>query len=209
MKKLILTLLFSFAFAFADHTFFYKNNAGYDANGPKTLVVRSSNTLKGISYNISKSDSIFLSGTFGDGLTVSNWGSSIYHNIDFSSIKDEGTYFLTFNDGLLDVKEEITIANDLMGNIPLKLVLQYFRKDRSAVTHSNVTIYGSSNTRNVQGGWADASGDYGKYLSHLSYANYLNPQQIPLTVWTLAFVAERIPAKVMSTTNDEIGRAHV
>ena len=32
-----------------------------------------------------------------------------------------------------------------------------------------------------------------KYLSHLSYANYLNPQQIPLSVWALAFTAKHIP----------------
>ena len=51
----------------------------------------------------------------------------------------------------------------------------------------------------VHGGWYDASGDVSKYLSHLSYANYLNPQQIPLTVWSLAFASERIPKLLGST----------
>mgnify|MGYP001051295027 FL=1 len=37
----------------------------------------------------------------------------------------------------------------------------------------------------AHGGWFDASGDVSKYLSHLSYANYLAPQQIPLVVWCL------------------------
>ncbi len=37
--------------------------------------------------------------------------------------------------------------------------------------------------KDLHGGWYDASGDTSKYLSHLSYANYMNPQQIPLVVW--------------------------
>ena len=37
----------------------------------------------------------------------------------------------------------------------------------------------------LHGGWYDASGDVSKYLSHLSFANYMNPQQTPLLVWAL------------------------
>ena len=37
-------------------------------------------------------------------------------------------------------------------------------------------------------------------MSHLSYANYLNPQQIPLTVWALSFTAERIPSLLKNTS---------
>jgi hypothetical protein len=44
---------------------------------------------------------------------------------------------------------------------------------------------------NVQGGWYDASGDISKYLSHLSYANFMNPQQIPLVAWALAWVYDQ------------------
>src|SRR5690606_24968807 len=40
-------------------------------------------------------------------------------------------------------------------------------------------------TVDVHGGWHDASGDVSKYLSHLSYANFMNPQQTPLVVWGL------------------------
>ena len=37
----------------------------------------------------------------------------------------------------------------------------------------------------LHGGWFDATGDYGKHLSHLSFSTYFNPQQIPLTAWGL------------------------
>jgi hypothetical protein len=40
-------------------------------------------------------------------------------------------------------------------------------------------------TLDAHGGWWDATGDYGKHLSHLSFSTYFNPQQIPLVVYSL------------------------
>ena len=40
-------------------------------------------------------------------------------------------------------------------------------------------------TVDVHGGWQDATGDYGKHLSHLSYTNFFVPQQIPLVAYSL------------------------
>ena len=62
--------------------------------------------------------------------------------------------------------------------------------------------------RDVHGGWYDASGDYSKYLSHLSYANFMNPQQTPLVVWVLARVwhiySQRgAPALLLERIRDE------
>ncbi|HZE86463.1 MAG TPA: glycoside hydrolase family 9 protein, partial [Puia sp.] len=37
----------------------------------------------------------------------------------------------------------------------------------------------------LHGGWYDATGDYGKHLSHLSFSSYFNPQQVSLTAWSL------------------------
>ncbi|MDG4870915.1 hypothetical protein P8631_23215, partial [Guyparkeria sp. 1SP6A2] len=48
-----------------------------------------------------------------------------------------------------------------------------------------VPLLGTSLTADVHGGWYDASGDVSKYFSHLSYANYLNPQQTPMVVWNM------------------------
>jgi hypothetical protein len=44
---------------------------------------------------------------------------------------------------------------------------------------------GKDGVVDVHGGWFDASGDYGKHLSHLSFSTYFNPQQISLTAWSL------------------------
>jgi len=72
-------------------------------------------------------------------------------------------------------------------------VVDYFRQMRAEDSNvwsfdASVSFYGGrSGTADVRGGWYDASGDISKYLSHLSYANFLNPQQIPLVAWALAY----------------------
>jgi peroxiredoxin len=40
-------------------------------------------------------------------------------------------------------------------------------------------------TLDLHGGWYDATGDYGIHLSHLSFSNYFNPQQVPFVVYSL------------------------
>ena len=53
-----------------------------------------------------------------------------------------------------------------------------------------MTFDGRAGTVDMHGGWFDATGDYGKHLSHLSFSTYFNPQQVSLTAWSL-FMALR------------------
>jgi len=55
------------------------------------------------------------------------------------------------------------------------------RKDRHA------RFYDDASGREVdaRGGWLDASGDFSKFLSHLTYTRMMSPQQIPLCAWAL------------------------
>jgi hypothetical protein len=67
-------------------------------------------------------------------------------------------------------------------------VIDYFRSQRCTgvwdEADRRVPFFGGRRDRvDVHGGWYDASGDKSKYLSHLSYANYMNPQQTPMAVW--------------------------
>ena len=48
-----------------------------------------------------------------------------------------------------------------------------------------MTFEGRPGVVDVRGGWFDATGDYGKHLSHLSYSSFFNPQQVSLTAWVL------------------------
>ena len=208
--------LFPFALAasaFATNAFFY-NQAGYDSDKPVSIVVQSSDNLEGTEWTLffatdgGTTGATVKSGTFGKGENPDSWSTNgKFYTIDLGSSLKAGKYNVSVAAGSPSTSDIITIADKALATSTLGLVMDYFyndRADKSPVVgwDQKVTVYGSSptTTRDVRGGWYDASGDVSKYLSHLSYANYLNPQQIPLTVWSLAFAAERIPTLLASTS---------
>lgn len=98
-----------------------------------------------------------------------------------------GRYVLRYGD---ELSAPFRIEKGLLLGATLSSVLDYFRSQRCSVTwdeydHHVPFFGGREGTVDVHGGWHDASGDVSKYLSHLSYANYMNPQQTPLVVWGL------------------------
>ena len=78
--------------------------------------------------------------------------------------------------------------NALLRNT-LSDVVYYFKGQRSSGLWDKadraMTFEGRPGVVDVRGGWFDASGDYGKHLSHLSYSSFFNPQQVSLTAWAL------------------------
>jgi hypothetical protein len=69
-------------------------------------------------------------------------------------------------------------------------VTYYFKEERSSGQYDkadrHLRFEGTKpGTVDAHGGWWDATGDYGKHLSHLSFSTYFNPQQIPLVVYSL------------------------
>ena len=194
MKTVCRLLPFAIAAsAFADNTFFL-NEAGYDLGKPFSAVVQSTEELEGTKWSI-----YYLR---------DNWSKSgKYYRIEIPyGFLYEGTYYIDDVTGSPSKSQEFTVGGNQLAKSTLSMVMDYFYNDRANKDpiigwDQKVSVYGSDGvTRDVRGGWYDASGDVSKYLSHLSYANYLNPQQIPLTVWSLAFVAERIPALLNSTS---------
>ena len=179
---------------------FYYNQVGYDATQPKSVVVKAAAGLDGADFTVELDGSAVFSGKLSKGTNPDNWisGSDVFYTADFSGVTTPGTYTIKLSDG--SSLEKIVIAENALAANTLKSVMDYFYKDRADKDpiigwDKKVSVYGSSGvTRDVHGGWYDASGDVSKYFSHLSYANYLNPQQIPLTVWALAFTAEKMPS---------------
>ena len=207
MRKLYFPLFLGMASMAGAVVTFHYNVAGYDSNLPKALVVESSDNLNGVNYSIKKDGATVASGTFGVGSIPTGWtnGFTVYYNLDFSQVKTPGSYTVEFESGgSTATSKAITVADKNLASKTLGLVLNYFRLDRNpAALHKNVYVGAySGTTKDVHGGWSDASGDYGTYLSHLSYANYMNPQQIPLTVWALAYANEHIPTAVTTATSD-------
>ena len=220
MKTVCRLLPFAFAVsAFADNTFFL-NEAGYDLGKPFSAVVQSTEELEGTKWSIyylrdnmpqtqGLPPQVLAEGVFGKGENPDNWSKSgKYYRIEIPyGFLYEGTYYIDDVTGSPSKSQEFTVGGNQLAKRTLGMVLDYFYDDRADKApiiewDQKVPVYGSSGvTRDVRGGWYDASGDVSKYLSHLSYANYLNPQQIPLTVWSLAYAAERIPTLLASTSS--------
>ncbi len=176
---------------------FYINQVGYDANQPKTAIVKGAAGLDSAEFTV-EGNGVNYTGKLSQGSNPDNWSSDgeVFYVADFSEVTTAGKFILTVPSAGNEVN--ITIAENALAVNTLKSVMDYFYKDRADKDpivgwDKSVPLEGSSTKVDVHGGWYDASGDVSKYFSHLSYANYLNPQQIPLTVWALAFAAERMP----------------
>ncbi len=175
------------------------SHIGYELRAPKHAVVQASATISRFQL-VSASDSkVYLSGTLRERTGFTSWsGGPRYYTADFSALTRPGDYLLRVNGANTPA---FTVAQSVHFTKTATAVLGYFKNSRAddkAVWDADAAVpfYGAATKHNVQGGWYDASGDSSKYLSHLSYANYLNPQQIPLTAWALASVADDAPTLV-------------
>ena len=210
---LILSPLALAASSFAANTFYF-NEAGYDSDKPISIVVQSTDNLEGSKWTLwfdpdgGTTGASVASGVFGAGQDPDNWAKSgKYYTITLDKkTTQSGNFHVEVATGSPSASGKFYIGEKALAQKTLGMVMDYFYNDRASNStimswDQKVSVYGSSGTtRDVRGGWYDASGDVSKYLSHLSYANYLNPQQIPLTVWSLAFAAERIPTLLASTS---------
>ena len=215
-KFSVMAILGSMAFSvpsFAENVFYF-NEAGYDSDQPISIVVRSTDNLEGQKWTLwfdpdgGMTGASVATGTFGAGLNPDNWtNNGKYYAIALTEKPTQsGNYHVEVAAGSPSSSGKFFIGDKALAQKTLSMVLDYFyddRADKAPVVDwdKSMSVYKSDKKLDVHGGWYDASGDVSKYLSHLSYANYLSPQQIPLTVWTLAFTAERIPTLLGSTSS--------
>lgn len=118
------------------------------------------------------------------------WADWHYWQADIGALRRPGIYQLWL-EGMAPpvVSAPFAVADGLYGPALLSDLLFYFKSQRCSGLYDAADRAapeeGGGERRDVHGGWYDASGDCSKYLSHLSYANHLNPQQTPLLVWNL------------------------
>src|SRR4029077_4929333 len=122
--------------------------------------------------------------------SVDKWKTWHFWTLDFDEVTKEGSYYIecSTNKGIFK-SFPFLIQRDLLERNTLSSVVYYFKGQRSSglldkadrLSHPE----GQDITVDAHGGWYDATGDYGKHLSHLSFSTYFNPQQISLTAWSL------------------------
>ncbi|AGN02404.1 glycoside hydrolase family protein [Salinarchaeum sp. Harcht-Bsk1] len=133
---------------------------------------------------------------------VHDWKDWEYWTADVSAVDAEGEYVVSVThpertDDIVARSRPFEVGDDLFVQRALSDVVRYFRVERCTGIYDRydreATFVGDREDRvDVSGGWYDASGDVSKYLSHLSYANFMNPQQIPLVVWSLLDARDRL-----------------
>src|SRR5579871_2125021 len=181
----------------------FVNEVAYNANEPKTAIVRTDEKLTSITFNIintENGESLFQ-GTSEHVQTIDEWDSGKYfYPLQFSSFNKPGKFVvaITVNNKCYQ-SEPFAIGENVLASLTIPSILNYYHKQRAntpeeLAADKELILYGSTKTVDLHGGWCDASGDVSKYFSHLAYANFMSPQQIPLVTWSLINTAEKIPA---------------
>ena len=165
------------------------NNIGYEPKGTKYAVFQTTiptatigaftlvNTVTGLAVYTANPASFTLQ-------SVPGWQGRYFTRLDFSNFQTPGTYQIQLGP---NTSYPFTIAQNIYFLRTAASVVGYFNAMRSTDSRDYTMGFfgGRTGTVNVYGGYTDAAGDPGKYFSHLSFANYFNPQHNPFVTWSL------------------------
>lgn len=169
------------------------DQVGYDAEAPKQGIIQGS--LKDHPKRFKLIDAGTGKEVFEDaavpGGEVKGWSGKVFWIADFTSFHKPGQYALEVDSGeSLERSCAFAIDNNILERDTLSSVIFYFKGQRSTglLDQADRRLQlpaGQAGTVDLHGGWYDATGDYGKHLSHQNLTSYFNPQQTPLVVWSL------------------------
>jgi glycosyl hydrolase family 9/cellulase-like Ig domain-containing protein len=194
--KIILLLIIVYlpVWLFAQEAKVLANHVGYENNGVKKAIFVADTMLQVQNFELINVITGFtvLTGKPVFSGRVNNWESQVFWAIDFSSYTASGTYQVqvTYSWKKSTISHPFIISKDVFEQFTLSNVIYYFKGQRSSglldkADHHLLLAGRTDDTIDAHGGWYDATGDYGKHLSHLSFSSYFNPQQISLTDWSL------------------------
>ncbi len=202
--KLFCCLLFVFPIiSYAQDVKIVTNHVGYEADKSKHAVIVADRpeNIKAFDLVDVNSGKVIYSGAAVFSGKVDKWKSWLFWTIDFTNITQPGTYKLqaTYANGIA-ASYPFIIGKNVLEKSTISDVVYYFKGQRSSglldkADRRLAVPYKTSDTIDAHGGWYDATGDYGKHLSHLSFSNYFNPQQISLTAWSLFKTYELLSAR--------------
>jgi len=175
------------------------NQVGYETLGPKfaVLALGDGPDFTTLRLRDAATGAVVFETTPGRAAGVDSWKTQRWQSAEFTGFTGTGRFVLEAVDagGARLVSAPFEIAGKLYAERFPAALLGYFHSQRTQEPYLGadraVPFIGSKRDTpaDVHGGWYDASGDVSKYLSHLSYANFMNPQQTPLVVWSLSKAA--------------------
>ena len=169
------------------------NHLGYDTSGPKHAVIlgKARDSVSACVLKDEATDQVVLAVAPKATGPVQRWRDWYFWTLDFDSFATEGKYYLECTTNAASIRSfPFLVQSDLLERSTVSDVIYYFKDERSSSemdkADSHLRFEGTKGgTVDAHGGWWDATGDYGKHFSHLSFSTYFNPQQIPLVVYSL------------------------
>lgn len=169
------------------------NHLGYETAGPKHAVILGEASVKvsGCAIKDYPGDKTVSKLSAKPAGPVQKWRDWYFWTLDFDSLQTEGRYYLDCTTSQGDARSfPFDIKQNLLEQTTISDVIYFFKDERSSGQFDKADRHlpfdgKKPGTLDAHGGWWDATGDYGKHLSHLSFSTYFNPQQIPLVVYSL------------------------
>jgi len=199
MRLLTKTVLFAASTLFcltsvrADEAKILANHVGYDADGPKHAVILGSSRdqFSACTLNDARDHHKVLDIPAQHAGPVKKWRDWEFWTLDFDSFSTEGNYYIACASADHSIHSyPFVIQRLLLERNTLSDAIYYFKEERSSGRMDQADRHlpfdgKKTGTVDAHGGWWDATGDYGKHLSHLSFSTYFNPQQIPLVIYSM------------------------
>jgi len=180
---------------FAQEIQILTNHVGYETAGAKQIVIlgHPGDEITACSILDAQTDNPVLSGTPTKIGPVDQWHDWIFWTFNFTGLNTSGTYIADCSTNRGERRSPpFAIQDELLERSTLSDVVYFFKDQRvvgqtdKADHHLKFEDSTDPNKRlDLHGGWADATGDSGKHLSHLNFSTYFNPQHGPLTTWAL------------------------
>ena len=168
------------------------NQVALERRGPKLAIVEYAGDADEGSYAVLRDGEQVRSGKLQALPSFTEWSpGKRYFSADFSDAELAGQYQVDVHIGRQHAQSAtVPVRDNAVFATTGAQLLNYFQRSRHTDdADRSVRIFQTSRKVNVWGGWQDAGGDKGKYLSHLGYANYFNPQQASMAAWVLAYGA--------------------
>ena len=184
------------------------NQVALELNGPKSAIISVDENVdfSHVSFTVLAEADVRFTGKLSKLPHFNDWQAAhkadqtvSYYQADFSEFSQTGDFSLQVNYlGKPVTSAEFTVAKQALFKKTVDAMLQYFNGSRNDEDYNwqqdkHIRIYDTQRYVDVSGGWNDAGGDAGKYLSHLSYANFMNPQQLAHVGWALAYSYQTVP----------------
>ena len=169
------------------------NQVALERSGPKRAVVESTGAAQAGRYRVLSGGRTVAEGNLKPLPDFTAWGAGKrYFEADFSAVRTPGVYRVEATlDGQRVTSAPVRVRDQALFAITADKLLDYFHRSRhTGKGDRRIRIFETDRVVDVHGGWKDAGGDTGKYLSHLGYANFFNPQQTSMAAWALAYTAD-------------------